>query len=56
MNRAARGVPSKPLKKVAVIGSGVVGQTLADGFLKHGYEVIRATRDLSKLPTSIFVF
>jgi predicted dinucleotide-binding enzyme len=37
------------MKKVAVIGSGVVGQVLADGFLKHGYSVIRATRDLSKL-------
>jgi|SRR5450432_2135382 len=37
------------MKKVAVIGSGVVGQVLADGFLKHGYEVTRATRDLSKL-------
>lgn len=37
------------MKKVAVIGSGVVGQTLADGFLKHGYEVIRSTRDLTKL-------
>jgi predicted dinucleotide-binding enzyme len=37
------------MKKVAVIGSGVVGQVLADGFLKHGYGVIRATRDLSKL-------
>ena len=37
------------MKKVAVIGSGVVGQTLADGLLKHGFAVIRATRDLSKL-------
>jgi predicted dinucleotide-binding enzyme len=37
------------MKKVAVIGSGVVGQVLADGFLKHGYEAIRATRDLAKL-------
>jgi len=37
------------MKKVAVIGTGVVGQVLADGFLKHGYEVIRASRDLSKL-------
>lgn len=37
------------MKKVAVIGSGVVGQVLSDGFLKHGYEVVRATRDPSKL-------
>ncbi|HEX3774841.1 MAG TPA: NAD(P)-binding domain-containing protein, partial [Polyangiaceae bacterium] len=37
------------MKKVAVVGSGVVGQALADGFLKHGYEVIRASRDPSKL-------
>jgi predicted dinucleotide-binding enzyme len=37
------------MKKVAVIGTGVVGQVLSDGFLKHGYEVIRASRDLSKL-------
>jgi predicted dinucleotide-binding enzyme len=37
------------MKKVAVIGTGVVGQVLADGFLKHGYEVIRASRDPSKL-------
>jgi len=32
-----------------VIGSGVVGQVLADGLLKHGYEVIRASREPSKL-------
>lgn len=35
--------------KVAVIGSGVVGEVLADGFLKHGYEVMRASREVSKL-------
>ena len=39
------------MKKVAVIGSGVVGQVLADGLLKHGYEVIRASREPSKLET-----
>jgi predicted dinucleotide-binding enzyme len=33
------------MKKVAVIGTGVVGQVLSDGFPKHGYEVIRASRD-----------
>jgi 8-hydroxy-5-deazaflavin:NADPH oxidoreductase len=37
------------MKKVAVIGSGIVGKVLADGFLKHGYEVIRASREPSKL-------
>jgi predicted dinucleotide-binding enzyme len=37
------------MNKVAVIGTGVVGQVLSDGFLKHGYEVVRASRDLSKL-------
>lgn len=35
--------------KVAVIGSGIVGETLANGFLKHGYEVMRASRDPAKL-------
>ena len=35
--------------KVGVIGSGVVGQTLAGGFLKHGHEVAIGTRDPSKL-------
>jgi predicted dinucleotide-binding enzyme len=35
--------------KVGVIGSGVVGQTLADGFLKHGHEVMRGSRDPAKL-------
>jgi predicted dinucleotide-binding enzyme len=35
--------------KVAVIGSGMVGETLSDGFLKYGHEVRRASRDPSKL-------
>lgn len=35
--------------KIGIIGSGVVGQVLADGFLKHGYEVKIGTRDTSKL-------
>ena len=35
--------------KVGVIGSGVVGQTLAAGFLKHGYEVAIGTREPAKL-------
>lgn len=37
------------MSKVAVIGSGQVGQVLADGFLKHGHEVMRGTRDPQKL-------
>jgi predicted dinucleotide-binding enzyme len=37
------------LKKVAVFGSGKVGEVLADGLLKHGYEVMRASREPSKL-------
>ena len=35
--------------KMGVIGSGLVGQTLADGFLKHGHEVMRGSRDPGKL-------
>ena len=35
--------------KMGVIGSGVVGQTLAGGFLKHGHEVAIGTRDPAKL-------
>jgi predicted dinucleotide-binding enzyme len=37
------------MKKVGVIGSGQVGETLADGFLKHGYDVMRGSREPSKL-------
>mgnify|MGYP003575544509 CR=1 FL=1 len=37
------------MSRVAVLGSGVVGQVLADGFLRYGYEVMRGTRDPSKL-------
>lgn len=35
--------------KVAVLGSGTVGEVLANGFLKHGYEVVRGSRDPGKL-------
>jgi len=35
--------------KVGVIGSGVVGQTLAAGFLKHGHEAMIGTREPAKL-------
>jgi predicted dinucleotide-binding enzyme len=37
------------MKRVGVIGSGTVGETLANGFLKHGYEVMRGSRDPGKL-------
>ena len=37
------------MKKIAVLGSGQVGQVLADGFLKYGYEVMRASREPGKL-------
>jgi 8-hydroxy-5-deazaflavin:NADPH oxidoreductase len=35
--------------KVGIIGSGVVGQTLAVGFVKHGHGVEIGTRDATKL-------
>jgi predicted dinucleotide-binding enzyme len=37
------------MKKIGIIGSGIVGQTLADGFLGHGYAVKRGSRDPGKL-------
>lgn len=37
------------LKKIGVVGSGIVSQTLADGLLKHGYQVMRGTREVAKL-------
>ena len=37
------------MTRIGVLGSGAVGQTLADGFLKHGYEVMRGTREPAKL-------
>lgn len=35
--------------KVAVLGSGVVGDTLSAGFAKHGHAVMRGSRDPGKL-------
>jgi 8-hydroxy-5-deazaflavin:NADPH oxidoreductase len=32
-------------QRIGVLGSGIVGRTLAEGFLKHGYEVMLGTRD-----------
>lgn len=37
------------MKKIGIIGSGVVAKALGDGFLKHGYEVMLSSRDISKL-------
>jgi len=37
------------MKKIGILGSGIVGQTLAGGFLKYGYEVMIGTSDVSKL-------
>lgn len=35
--------------RIGVIGSGVVGEVLAEGFLKYGHEVMRGSRDPEKL-------
>jgi predicted dinucleotide-binding enzyme len=35
--------------KVGILGSGVVAQILADGFLKHGHDVMLGTSNTSKL-------
>jgi predicted dinucleotide-binding enzyme len=39
------------MSKVSVLGSGQVGQVLADGLLKHGHEVMRGSREPGKLST-----
>jgi predicted dinucleotide-binding enzyme len=44
-----RRVTVAAMKKVAVLGSGQVGDVLSNGFLKHGYPVMRATRQPEKL-------
>ncbi|HEY5620006.1 MAG TPA: NAD(P)-binding domain-containing protein [Vicinamibacterales bacterium] len=35
-------------KKVGIVGSGIVGQTLANGFVKHGYDVMIGTNTAGK--------
>ncbi len=35
-------------KKIGIIGSGVVGVTLANGFVKHGYDVLIGTNTPAK--------
>ncbi len=37
------------MRNVGIIGSGIVGRTLADGFLKHGYHVSVGTGNAAKL-------
>lgn len=37
------------MKKIGIIGSGQVAHALANGFIKHGYEVMMSSRDTSKL-------
>jgi hypothetical protein len=35
-------------QRIGIVGSGIVGQTLANGFVKHGYDVMIATNTASK--------
>lgn len=37
------------MKKIGIIGSGIVARTLGNGFLSHNYEVMLGTRDSGKL-------
>ena len=37
------------MKNIGVIGSGKVGEVLANGMLKHGYAVMRGSREPGKL-------
>lgn len=37
------------MSKIGILGTGMVGQVLASGFLKHGHEVTIATRDPNKV-------
>lgn len=37
------------MEQVGILGSGQVGEALANGFLKHGYRVMRGSREPSKL-------
>lgn len=37
------------MKKIGILGSGIVGQTLANGLIQNGYEVMIGTSDVSKL-------
>ncbi|MFI5203497.1 MAG: NADPH-dependent F420 reductase [Flavobacteriales bacterium] len=37
------------MKKIGILGSGIVARTLGNGFLKYGYKVMLGTRDKNKL-------
>ena len=37
------------MKKIGIIGSGIVAKTLGDGFIKHGHEVMLGSRTASKI-------
>lgn len=37
------------MKKIGILGSGIVAKTLGNGFLKYGYQVMLSSRDVSKL-------
>lgn len=37
------------MKKIGILGSGVVAKVLGAGFIKHGYQVMLGTRDVNKL-------
>lgn len=37
------------MKKIGIIGSGIVARTLADGFLKHNYSVMMGSSSVEKL-------
>src|SRR5690242_7274740 len=37
------------MKKIGIIGSGMVAKTLGKGFIMHGYQVMISSRDTSKL-------
>jgi 8-hydroxy-5-deazaflavin:NADPH oxidoreductase len=37
------------MKKIGILGSGIVAKTLGTGFIKHGYQVMLGTRDVNKL-------
>ncbi len=37
------------MKKIGILGSGIVAQTLGNGFLKHNYEVMLSSRNQAKL-------
>ncbi len=37
------------MKKIGIIGSGIVARTLGNGFIKHGYDVMLGTRNAAKL-------